>query len=323
MAPRIGKQLLRQYVFGEEQGHKAEQEDARRVGEGHHGAEEYGVLEGAARAHKIGCHNGLAVTGRHGVHGAQTEGHGDTDQGQLPADFVAMQQAGKVIAFHHLSRRRGAGRRARGRGWIRAGRGYRDGCGRGRGFDGTGRWRGGGGPGKCSLEFLGRRHHRVLRIGRQGGAATLAAGTDDLLPAAPSRVIAIFVGEGARRGVHLQIRRDARHLHVPRPFRQSEVRAQDAGGDPAAVHRDLEVGGPLARLLDRLLLGIGAGAPLLEHFEGGDLGQIHHVADGDAVRARFQLGVMVHAEVSHGVGGGQAGESPANNDASRVSLFAI
>ena len=110
------------------------------------------------------------------------------------------------------------------------------------------------------------------------------------------------------RGVDLQVCCNARHRHVPRTFRQSDVRAQHAGGDAPAVHRDLQVGCPLARLPYGLQLGIGAGTPLLEHLEGGDLGQIHHVTDGDAVRAGLELSVMVHAEIPHRMGRRQSGE---------------
>jgi hypothetical protein len=38
------------------------------------------------------------------AHRAQAEGHGDADQSKPPANFVPMQQAGKIIPYH-LARR--------------------------------------------------------------------------------------------------------------------------------------------------------------------------------------------------------------------------
>jgi hypothetical protein len=82
-------------------------------------------LNGAARAHQVGRHDGLAMAGRKRVHASQAESDRHSQQDQPEADIAAMQQARQEIAAHdgarsgRLRRNRGGG--AGRRRWAPAG----------------------------------------------------------------------------------------------------------------------------------------------------------------------------------------------------------
>ena len=199
-----GDQFFGGEIFREGEGHEAEDEDADGMGERDHGAEERGLLHGAARADQISRDHGFAVAGRFRVQGSEGEGDSDSDEHEVEGNVVLAEHAGEIIATGDFaggglgggggSGRRGLSERRRG---LLDGNDFRDEDG---GFDV---------PEDGGAEILRRGERGVGGIGGEGFTAVsgglagfddgraIGGGDDDFLPAGAVGIVAIFEGQFA------------------------------------------------------------------------------------------------------------------------------
>ena len=148
---------------------------------------------------------------------------------------------------------------------------------------------------RCKI--LRRRDQRVLRIGgellaaigalRRGAidVGALAGGDHDLLPAGAVGVIAVLVAQRSGRGVHVQVGSDPQDRHAAgafiehrsRPARTRGVTARPPTSIFKTAAHSRACSAARRSISSRGLVGVQL--PFLQQLEGGDLGEVQHVAD--------------------------------------------
>ena len=298
---------------------EAQEEDTDRVRERGDEAEEHGVLRGTPRADQISGHHRLAVTRLECMQGTQPQGYREAKETDTERYIAAAEHGGEVVAAlqvahgfglggderrcgHRLGlglglcRRAGLRCRLRFR-WNRWNRGRRADYGSAGDVEG-------------GTEILGLRHGRVSRISGEGLAAVRTGSDHDFFPARALRIVAIFVLQLAAaddRELHF----DAHDLHTADTIGEGHMRTRHVGLSFDAADGDVQVADPRVSLLAGTTFKIGRRAgglqiPFLKKLEGGNFGQVEHVGDVRAAISREDSGIMVDAEIAHGVGAEKA-----------------
>ena len=276
MTPRTGTIFSGTCESWKEQARRwADGESDAAAGEGDHESEQAGVPESAARSDQIGRDDGLTVAGRERVHGAEADGGENAQGDELRREVAAVEELREVVAADDRSGsgglllREGGARRSGGLGSERRGR---NGCGGAE--NGPVRRRR-----ELSREGIGRGDVGVGGIAGESVADVFGAGSYDFFPSGAARVVFVVIKYGAGFDGRVGVDGDAQGGHAGCAFgggggdgidderkpAQPDWVSFSFAAQMAACARDL--------VLSRKLI-VPIDLPLVEKFEGGDLGEI-------------------------------------------------